>query len=366
MPSIVRILILWADSRSPNLGVQVLAQGLKALAEEVWREDITVDFQDYGRGDSDVGFGNKSILKDLGRRNGPLKSKLKTYDLLIDSGAGDSFADIYGFQRLAWMFNAHRLAVKLRIPVVLGPQTIGPFDKPWGRIMGRYMLRKALQVHTRDSESATYSTNVMRVKPDALSTDVVFALPTPDVETIHDVLLNVSGLLWQPNPHVDNVRYQRIIRSLVDDLQSRGRTVTLFSHVIENPRPDNDVPVCRALGEELDLEVVVPTNLSEARIAVASAELVIGSRMHACLNALSTGTPSIPLAYSRKFAPLMDGVGWAHGVDLRDAGDLVPRIVESVQALSGGAGASEAAKIRDRARERLNVSTKVLKKISRA
>lgn len=362
----MRILILWADSRSPNLGVQVLAQGLKALAEEVWGNDITVDFQDYGRGDSAVGFGNKSILKDLGRRNGPLKSKLRTYDLLIDSGAGDSFADIYGFQRLAWMLNAHRLAAKLRIPVVLGPQTIGPFDKAWGKYMGRYMLRKALQVHTRDSESASYSTNIMRVKPDALSTDVVFALPTPDVNKTHDVLFNVSGLLWQPNPHVDNDRYQHTVRGLIEDLQSNGRTVTLLSHVIENPRPDNDVPVCRALGEELGLDVVVPTNLAEARKAVAAANLVIGSRMHACLNALSTGTPSIPLAYSRKFAPLMDGVGWRHSIDLRDSGDLVPRIADSVRALAGEAGASEAAKIRDRARERLDVSAAVLKKIPRA
>ena len=44
---------------------------------------------------------------------------------------------------------------------------------------------------------------------------------------------------------------------------------------------------------------------------------MIGSRMHACLNALSVGTPAIPLAYSRKFAPLLGDLGWAHVVDLR-------------------------------------------------
>src|SRR5699024_9500305 len=37
----------------------------------------------------------------------------------------------------------------------------------------------------------------------------------------------------------------------------------------------------------------------------------------ACLNALSVGTPAIPLAYSRKFAPLLDSVGWTTGFDLR-------------------------------------------------
>ena len=39
--------------------------------------------------------------------------------------------------------------------------------------------------------------------------------------------------------------------------------------------------------------------------------------MHACLNALSMGTPVVPLAYSRKFHPLLAPLGVTTTVDLR-------------------------------------------------
>ena len=45
--------------------------------------------------------------------------------------------------------------------------------------------------------------------------------------------------------------------------------------------------------------------------------------MHACLNSLSVGTPAIPLAYSRKFAPLLADSGWTRCVDLRNSADPV-------------------------------------------
>src|SRR5699024_8479421 len=82
-----------------------------------------------------------------------------------------------------------------------------------------------------------------------------------------------------------------------------------------------------------DLEVVVPADLDSVRETIAGARLLIGSRMHACLNALSVGTPAIPLAYSRKFAPLLDSVGWTTGFDLRtDDPATLPRQIMAAAA----------------------------------
>ena len=64
---------------------------------------------------------------------------------------------------------------------------------------------------------------------------------------------------------------------------------------------------------------------------LAGASLVVGSRMHACLNALSVGTPAVPLAYSRKFAPLMADLGWEHVIDLRaETGGVGARVTSIV------------------------------------
>ena len=72
-------------------------------------------------------------------------------------------------------------------------------------------------------------------------------------------------------------------------------------------------------------------DLEDARAAMKGANLVIGARMHACLNALSVGTPAIAMAYSRKFRPLLDSLGWAASVSLADrpgAGDILAPLAD--------------------------------------
>src|SRR5699024_592440 len=153
----------------------------------------------------------------------------------------------------------------------------------------------------------------------------------PDPGPQRDVLVNVSGLLWTENPHVGAAAYRRTLQETVTRLRADGREVALLAHVLDNPSADNDVPALRELAAQVGggLEVVVPTDLDSVRATIAGANLLIGSRMHACLNALSVGTPAIPLAYSRKFAPLLESVGWRTGFDLRtdDLGSLPRQIV---------------------------------------
>ena len=153
---------------------------------------------------------------------------------------------------------------------------------------------------------------------DLLATDVVFALDVPHVHPERDVVLNVSGLLWANNPHVDNRRYRRILAAIYAGLVGDGRQVSLLAHVLDSPASDNDIPSVIEFAASLPAatEVIVPADLDEVRRIVASATVVIGSRMHACLNALSCGTPAIALAYSRKFAPLFGDLGWDGVVEL--------------------------------------------------
>jgi polysaccharide pyruvyl transferase WcaK-like protein len=116
-------------------------------------------------------------------------------------------------------------------------------------------------------------------------------------------------------------------------LVAQGREVTLLAHVLDSASSDNDV---RALTEfaaahEGPVDVVVPESLAEVRETVAGASVVLGSRMHACLNALSVGTPAVPLAYSRKFEPLLHDVGWRYGIDLRTEADAVEAVLRILE-----------------------------------
>jgi polysaccharide pyruvyl transferase WcaK-like protein len=209
-------------------------------------------------------------------------------------------------------------ARRVGLPVILSPQTIGPFTGPVNRAVARYALGSASSVFARDSASYDYARSIGGRRVER-ATDVVFALPVPNYAKHRDVIVNVSGLLWQENRHVDHRAYRDAAQRLVAGLISRGRRVSLLAHVIDNPTKDNDLVAMRALQASFgdELELLVPNSLDEVRQMLASAEIVVGSRMHACLNAISVGTPAIPWAYSRKFAPLLSDLHWPISVDLR-------------------------------------------------
>ena len=355
----MRALVLWADDRSPNLGVRALAHGSAALLRRAF-DDVEVDFQGSGRGVAPVPVGGeRQLLREHVTGHHGLRRWIEGYDLVLDTRSGDSFTDIYGLPRLRTHGLLADLAVRSGVPVVLGPQTIGPFDRRGGRAVARHTLRRAACVMARDHVSAAAAAALGR-EPDVLTTAVVFALPVPRVSPSRDVVVNVSGLLWQPGPHVDAEHYRATVSTLLDGLAARGREVTLLAHVLSSKAVDDDVPVVTRLGRDRGLEVVVPAGLHEVREVVASARLVLGSRMHACLNALSVGTPAIPLAYSRKFAPLLEDLGWDVTVDLRTAENPAALALAHVD---DGTLADRAADVRERAQVLLGPAEAALRKL---
>lgn len=367
-----KVLVLWAAAdRNPNLGVRVLAEGMSALARQVWGDETDVELQDFGPEASGVSFGRKAIVLEVLMRRGPVRSRLAGFDVILDSGAGDSFTDSYGLKRLVQIHTVQKAAHDLGVPVVMGPQTIGPFSTRLGRALARRSLGWMRAVVARDEVSGSASSKLGR-PVDAVATDVVFALPRPATPRTRDVILNVSGLLWGRNPHVDDVAYRASIRRTIETLLEDGRKVSLVAHVIgpdQLPKRrravDNDVPALRVLehefGGEPGFDAVVPTDLSEARRMLGSASVVVGSRMHACLNALSMGTPAIPLAYSRKFGPLLADIGWGEMIDLRSTPEFDTQLMRTLRDRSHlDLLASQVGDVLDAADRRLEVARSAL------
>lgn len=296
-----RVLMLWTAPSSTNLGVRALGEGTRALIERA-TPGADVLSQSYGRGEAPVNIGvGRTLAREMLLDSRGLKSWIREFDLVVDTRAGDSFTDIYGLPRLRQICQMAEFVKACGVPLILGPQTVGPFATAVGRAIGAASLRRAHLVMVRDSSSAEVATRLGR-SPEVVTTDVVFAMPQPSTDVVRDVLLNVSGLLWDSDSHGSAQLYRDEIRRLIDGLRSGGREVSLLSHVLHSELTDNDERVAEALKDEFGLEHVVPRDLLHLRSIVKGANLVVGSRMHACLNALSVGTPAIPLAYSRNSA----------------------------------------------------------------
>lgn len=351
-----RVLVLWADEESSNLGVRVLGQGAAALARSAWGPETLIDFQSFSYGPLETQLSGKIVLKGLLTANRSLRKRMEKYDAVIDTGAGDSFTDIYGLKRLAIMSYTRFVAQKSSVPVILAPQTIGPFESRVGRFLAKRTLRSAQSVMARDSVSMEFARG-LGPEADCLATDVIFALEQPAVpaSSTADVVLNVSGLLWSGDAHVSKEKYQSLTRELIEQLLAAGRSVTLLAHVLDNPSPDNDVAVVRELAAEFRdrVAVFIPTDLDDVRRFIAGCNVVVGARMHACLNALSVGRPAIPLAYSRKFAPLLADIGWPHTLDLRSDREIAKKVMALLEDRQLSADAD---RVRMKAEERLNAA----------
>lgn len=345
MESDVRVLVLWADERSPNLGVRALARGSRELIRSAW-PDAEVEFADFTSRPPEVPWGHvRSLVRERVTGRLGMRQWLERFDLVWDTRSGDSLTDIYGSHRHSVMSALHEFAVQAGRPVVLAPQTIGPFRSTTGRLLARRSLHRSALAFARDPISADAAAALGR-PVDAVTSDLAFAIAPPDgIARPRDVVLNVSGLLWQENPHLDARAYREAVTAIVRMLLADSRSVAVLPHVLDSHDRDNDAPAVDALSTDFgtDLEILAPRDLDDARAIIAASRVLIGARMHACLNALSTGVPAIAMAYSRKFAPLFDAIGWPYSVPAEDSGtESAARVLEMLADPSLGESARRA------------------------
>ena len=111
-----------------------------------------------------------------------------------------------------------------------------------------------------------------------------------------------------------SVDYARFTRDLIGALLARGDCeVHLIAHATSAGDPgDDDGHRADALAAEFPGAIRVPdfAGPSEAKSYISGLDLLVAGRMHACIGAFSSGTPVVPVAYSRKFSGLFGLLGY--------------------------------------------------------
>ena len=252
-------------------------------------------------------------------------------DMVIDIGGGDSFADIYGRRRLTQMFLMKYLTHLARRPLVLAPQTFGPFQNRLSAFFARQTIRLSAITSTRDGLSTTCLRD-MGIKGEIIeASDVALRLPydqpseRPKTGPIR-VGINVSGLLMSGGYTRQNMfglkmDYPQLMRDILRRFGDHPDPckIHLVPHVISWHRSalEDDYAASVRLSEEFPSVTVAPafSSPSEAKSYIADMDFFMGARMHACIAAFSSGVPVVPMAYSRKFAGLFGALGYNETVD---------------------------------------------------
>ncbi len=279
------------------------------------------------------------------RRNRFLRT-LAQSEFVGDIRGGDSFSDIYGRRRLFFGSLPTIAALLIGCRVILLPQTIGPFQRRWARWLARWTLSRATLIYARDRESLDTARSLLddeeQNRSVRLSPDVAFSLqpiepkpwgiepPLPADRQEPVMGLNVSGLLYMGGYTGNNMfnlqcDYKEMIDRLGDQLlEHTPARLLLIPHTFGSSA-QTDAPACRQLWERLSARYPGRVHLAEGdydqnevKAVIGQCDFFMGSRMHACIGALSQNIPTVGLAYSRKFRGVFDSVGVADAVvDLR-------------------------------------------------
>jgi polysaccharide pyruvyl transferase WcaK-like protein len=269
-------------------------------------------------------------------------------DLVIDIGGGDSFADIYGRRRLTQMFVMKYLTHLARRPLVLAPQTFGPFRHRLSTSLARQTIRRSAITATRDDLSVTCLREIGITGDIIEASDVALRLPhdpppaRPEGGPVR-VGINVSGLLMSGGYTRDNMfglqmDYPQLMRDILQRFTDHpdGCEIHLVPHVISWKGGDgleDDHAASLRLQQEFPSVTVAPafTSPPEAKSYIAGMDFFMGARMHACIAAFSSGVPVVPMAYSRKFAGLFGALGHDETVDCtsQSAEEILTRIFDA-------------------------------------
>jgi polysaccharide pyruvyl transferase WcaK-like protein len=263
-------------------------------------------------------------------------------DLVAAITGGDSFSDIYGFRRFFLGFLRKWLVIFLGKKLILLPQTYGPFRRPLTKIMAKFVMNRASVVYSRDRADLDYVKNLLTFG--ATNGNVRFA---PDVGFVLDpckpknfdttlmaklrkknvvvVGLNVSGLLFNGGCARDNMfglksDYRKLIYEIIKILLRKERVIVLLiPHVFPPPgyEVESDPDACRQVYDsgavrQYKNQIFLASgeyNHNEIKYIIGLCDFFIGSRMHACIAAMSQFIPAVAIAYSKKFRGIFEGVG---------------------------------------------------------
>jgi polysaccharide pyruvyl transferase WcaK-like protein len=214
----------------------------------------------------------------------------------------------------------------LRHPLILAPQTIGPFAHPFHRRVAKMLMDRATAVYARDYLSASFLRELETRSATDEFVDVAFRLPFVPAGKCSGpvrVGINVSGLLYNRGYTGTNelgmmLDYATLTQMLIEHFRAEPNvSVELFAHVSGGGGPDDDGPVIEDLGRRFPGVKVIPRFSSSvaAKSWMSGLDFVVAGRMHACIGAYSAGVPVVPIAYSRKFNGLFGTLNYPYFID---------------------------------------------------
>jgi len=286
-----------------------------------------------------IKFVGQNLGKELIEKNQWLKI-ISDADIAVAVSGGDSFSDIYGLSRFFYVSLPQLLVTIMGNRLIFLPQTIGPLKGWLPGVIAKFLMRRAEIIYSRDIEGVGETKLLLDLKesnskvrfcydmgfvvePHKPSHIDLLGISEEDLTTNNRPLigLNVSGLLLLGGYNKQNmfnlkVNYGSLIDEIIKFLiETHHVNILLVPHVF-GAQEESDSYAVTAIYDRL--KDTYPNRLfclsgkydqNEIKFIIGLCDFFIGSRMHACIAALSQSIPAIAISYSRKFIGVFESIG---------------------------------------------------------
>jgi colanic acid/amylovoran biosynthesis protein len=190
---------------------------------------------------------------------------------------------------------------------VFMPQALGPFSDKKSQSAAKLAFESASVVFAREQESLEHAlacapnanihkapdfTNLLTVEPKDAYTKykggVAFILNSKMISSKN------KNTQWRE-------RYIILINMMITSFVEKGEKVFLLNH-----EGESDQVICDEVNEafECSIDIVSPDSSLDVKAIIGNAKVVVCSRYHGCVSALSQGVPCIGTSWSHKYEKL--------------------------------------------------------------
>lgn len=382
----MRLALFGASPDTPNMGVSALYKSvITSLSHHIDKLELVIFDNQLGVREETLKFANGKVTKltFFGARGGrkfylpenlvsmhftskslsfgPFINKgielIDSCDAVLDVSGGDSFSDIYGLDRFQSVFLPKIIALNRKKPLILLPQTYGPFNNKSVYKKAEVAVTNASMAWARDDQSFRILKCLVGDKytPDRhlSGVDLAFRLePTNALDLLDSSLkkwieqknpeaplvgFNISGLIYN-NQHtaMSNYGFQADYRKSVKGflsaiLDKTSAKIVLIPHVMDHiGHYESDMAAAidvveSVISADKSRILVSPLSLDESQVKwlISRMDWFCGTRMHSTIAALSSGVPTASICYSDKTKGVFDTCQQAdHVIDPRNNSTL--------------------------------------------
>lgn len=234
---------------------------------------------------------------------------LTTYpdvDVILDA-SGFAYSDQWGIERSARMAALSKRAKKQGAKVILLPQAFGPFEDPKIRNTFLQVLDNVDLVFARDSISYQYLTDLVgnssliKMAPDFTNL-VKGRVPDYFNTTLKRACVIPNMRMIDKNPTELRDKYVHFLEACVEFLIEADLNPFILVHDL------SDKELALHLKEKFGefLEVITEYNPLNLKGILGNCYVVISSRFHGLISALSQGVPCLATGWSHKYQMLFE------------------------------------------------------------